>query len=122
MAKFAARFLAFLLASQGLIEPLKYQLAEPGVFFTVQSGEPESSTKDEMSLQQEFFECGMNSECSNVVTYTSDAKSEKNEEKVEGESSSSRKGALWKKMQGRFNPRTEMQGVQGVMAPLKNLN
>ena len=100
MAKYAVRIAVFLFASHELIEPLKYQLAAPGVFFTVHSGEPESSTKDEMSLQQRFFVCGMNSECSNVATSTSDAKSETSEGKVQGESSSSRKGASWKKIQG----------------------
>ena len=100
MAKYALRIAVFLLASQESIEPLKYQLAAPGVFFTVQSGEPKSSAKDEMSLHQEFFGCGMNTECSNVVTSTNDKKSEKGEEKVQGESPSSRDGASWKKIQG----------------------
>ena len=100
MAMKVVRILAFLLVSQSFIEPLKCQLVAPGAFFTVQSGEAESPSKDAMSLQQEFFKCGMNSQCSDVVTSASEANSEKTEDKVQDESARSGKRTSWKKTQG----------------------
>ena len=101
MARVAKRTVLFLLVSQSLIEPMKCQLAGPGMFFALQSGELLSLSKDEVNIWQGFFECGMDTECSDVVTYTIDANSEKSEEgKVQEENSSGGKGASWKKMPG----------------------
>ena len=116
MAKVAKRTIIFLVLSQSLIEPLKCQLAVPGMFFALQSGELLSPSKDEVNIWQEFFECGMDTQCSDVATYTTDAKSEESDEsEVQEESLSGDKKASWKKMQGnnlRINPVFKIRGAK----------
>ena len=94
MVSKAVELLVLLLVSQCLVEPLTCQLLAPGAFFIVQSGELENPSKDETSLQQTFFECGMNSGCSNVVISASDPK----------EIAKSGKRVWWRKInQGTYN-------------------
>ena len=104
MVSKAVKLLVSLLVCQCVIEPLTCQLLVPGTFFVVQSGELESPSTDETSLQQEFFECGKNSKCSNVVMSASDPKAEKTEDRVQKEIAKSGKRVWWKKInQGTYN-------------------
>ena len=100
MTRKTVRLFLFLLFSQILIEPLSCQLVTRGAFFTVMGArKPYSSQEDEMTLQQELFNCGVNAKCRNIViSATTDEKSDETEVTNEDKVTTNQKGINWIKV------------------------
>ena len=101
MTRNKARLFLFMLYSQILIEPLHCQLFTSGAFFTVkEAGKPDSSMKDEITLQRELLNCGVNAKCHNIVISATDEKSDETEVTNEDKMTTNQKGIKWIKVPG----------------------